>query len=329
MSDWRVYRGTQEPHDGIQELPSPPSWRDFTTHKTISDRDTARGKAFQANQKEIDLINTALYLRRPLLITGKPGTGKSSLAYSVAYELKLGNVLRWSITSRSTLAHGLYTYDAIGRLQEANRAQREREANPGQDAQTGASEQRDIGRYLRLGPLGTALLPAELPRVLLIDEIDKSDIDLPNDLLHIFEEGEFEIPELMRLPEEIEQVEVFPWDNGSAVQIVRGRVRCHSFPFVVFTSNGEREFPPAFLRRCLRIDIDPPDETMLIRIVQAHLGEEIYAQAAPFISMFLDQRERDPLATDQLLNAIYLASRGVDIRDQAAVCEAVLRALVS
>ena len=126
------------------------------------------------------MVNTALFLRRPLLITGKPGSGKSTLAHSVAYELNLGPVLRWPITTRSTLQDGLYRYDAIARLHEASL----RGGTP------------KIGPFVQLGPLGTAMVPTRWPRVLLIDEIDKSDIDLPNDLLNIFEEGEFEIPEL-------------------------------------------------------------------------------------------------------------------------------------
>src|SRR5262249_38678447 len=161
---------------------------------------TERGRGFcisdDPQDKTIELVNAALYLRRPLLITGRPGTGKSSLIYAVAWELRLGEVLRWSITSRSTLQQGLYHYDAIGRLQ---------------DSQLGGTttEKRlppDISKYLKLGPLGTALLPTARPRALLIDEIDKSDLDLPNDLLNIFEEGEFPIPELERFDQEIVEI---------------------------------------------------------------------------------------------------------------------------
>lgn len=125
------------------------------------------------------MVNAALYLRRPLLVTGNPGTGKTSLAYSVAYELDLGEVLYWPITTRTTLKDGLYNYDAVGRLQDAK-------LNPDDSLNR-------IGKYITLGPLGTALLPSERPRVLLIDEIDKSDVDLPNDLLHVFENGEYTI----------------------------------------------------------------------------------------------------------------------------------------
>lgn len=160
----------------------------------------ARVEAPPAQDAEaLELINAALYLRRPLLVTGEPGSGKSTLAHSVAYELGLGRVLQWPIVSRTELKDGLYTYDAIGRLQDAQLA--ERGTGRGSD---------DIGRYIRLGPLGTALLPAERPRVLLIDELDKSDIDLPNDLLNVVEEGSS------------------PFPNWSGWPTGRARARCGS-----------------------------------------------------------------------------------------------------
>ncbi|WP_223198810.1 AAA family ATPase [Solihabitans fulvus] len=242
------------------------------------------------------MVNAALYLRRPLLVTGKPGTGKSTLAHSVARELKLGPVLYWPITSHAKVDDGLYRYDAIGRLQEASLAR--------------TAEPPDVGRYIRLGPLGTALLPRHRPRVLLIDELDKSDVDLPNDLLNIFEEGQFDIPELARLPEEQDSVHVMTRDPGGRAAIRRGQVRCHAFPFVVITSNGEREFPPPFLRRCLRLNIQPPDAEKLAAIVAGQLGKAVLDESRQLIEQFVDSRDHGDLATDQLLNAIYLAASG-------------------
>jgi MoxR-like ATPase len=171
-----------------------------------------------------------------------------------------------------------------------------------------------VGRYVRLGPLGTALLPGERPRVLLIDELDKSDIDLPNDLLHVFEEGSYEIPELVRVADLAPEVEVLTdggEGDGARVVVRDGRVRCSAFPFVVLTSNGERELPPAFLRRCLRLDILVPDLQRLRRIVLAHLGAADPAAVEQLLSEFVGRRESGQLlATDQLLNAIFLVAQG-------------------
>jgi len=166
---------------------------------------------------------------------------------------------------------------------------------------------------LRLGPLGTALAAKNKPRVLLIDEIDKSDIDLPNDLLHIFEEGEFLIPELARLPEK----EYFiPNEDDEKVLIEQGRVHCEAFPLVILTSNGEREFSPAFLRRCLQLKMQSPDKDKLTRIVMAHLdfGLEYEEQVKELITEFVKLRDKKnkELATDQLLNAVYMVLKDVD-----------------
>jgi MoxR-like ATPase len=335
--DGRIFRGDHKQTDSIEQLPDPPPWRRFGKEAR-----SRKGQIYEASPKEIELVNASLYLRRPLLITGRPGVGKSSLAYAVAHELGLGEVLLWPINTRSTLQQGLYHYDAIGRLQEASlEAQLLKQDSRTATPSGGLSQ---IGRYIRLGPLGTALLPsssrrstvpdmnvAKRPRVLLIDEIDKSDIDLPNDLLNVFEEGEFEIPELARLPDakETRVIEVFTHDHGTAV-IERGRVQCETFPIVFLTSNGEREFPPAFLRRCLRLDIDVPQKEALQKIVQKHLALEPQSPISEgLITAFLQERDTNGqiLATDQLLNAAYIAVSGIDPLKRDGLRQALLRPL--
>jgi MoxR-like ATPase len=304
QDQWFIYRGTAAPHDGISRLPAPPPWRTFPDTVTYDppSGDTASNFQYLPDDDVKEMVNAALYLRRPLLVTGKPGTGKSTLARDVARELALGPVLYWPITSSSELQPALYNYDAIGRLQEASLRRSE--------------EPPDVGKYIRLGALGTALLPWSRPRVLLIDELDKSDIDLPNDLLNIFEEGQFEIPELMRLPAEQSTVEVMTADPGQTRPVINGKVTCSAFPFIVITSNGEREFPPPFLRRCVRLSIQPPDGNKLAKIVAGHLGEQAASDCEQLIERFLTTRDQGDLATDQLLNAFYLAGAGTQPSQQ-------------
>jgi MoxR-like ATPase len=332
VTDWLIYRGTGEPRGNADDLPPPPPWRTFDGGPVLPDPGGAGGadnaggwddpwlgklgdlriaSSYRPDPDAVELVNAALYLRRPLLVTGKPGTGKSSLAYSVAYELGLGPVLRWPVSSRSTLLEGLYSYDAIGRLQDVNLDGREH----GTDEDGAGGEQADeggvtarIGRYIRLGPLGTALLPFGRPRALLIDEIDKGDIDLPNDLLNIFESPGYTIPELARIADQVPEVKVLTEDSGAPVPVRNGQVLCRAFPFVVLTSNGEREFPPAFMRRCLRLDLQPPSPEQLAGIVESHLGPRLAAASRDLLEEFVARRRDGDLAADQLLNAVYLTS---------------------
>ncbi|MET8680434.1 MoxR family ATPase [Streptomyces sp. NPDC004647] len=307
MNDWRIYRGAGLPHDGVERLPKPPPWRDFSPPDSEAeagvDPSTARRLGVQRRlvenhhprPEEVEAVNAALYLRRPLLVTGNPGTGKSTLAHAVAHELGLGRVLRWPIVSRTTLQDGLYRYDAIGRLQDV---QLERAGGAG-------GQWRSIGSYVRLGPLGTALLPADRPRVLLVDELDKSDMDLPNDLLNALEEGEFALPELERIADREPEVEVSTDDGGRAA-VRDGRVRCTAFPFIVLTSNGERDFPAALLRRCIQLELKPPGEDQLTAMVEAHLGDVAVSEGQPLIQRFLHRDPGEVVAADQLLNALFL-----------------------
>ena len=326
MSNWLIYRGSGEPHDGITRLPDPPRWRTFDIISAPpqaavggagwTQGDLVRGSSYRPEHALLNPVNAALYLRRPLLVTGRPGVGKSTLAYAVAYELGLGPVLRWPITSSSSLKDGLYRYDAIGRLHDVNLKE--------------PQLQKDIGRYLRLGPLGTALLPWDTPRVLLIDEIDKADIDLPNDLLSTFEEGQYEIPELVRIADTTPLVNITTADGTAQAPVHDGQVRCRQFPLVVMTSNGEREFPAAFLRRCLRLDIEPPGLDQLTAIVEAQLGPEVRQAAGDLIRLFSQRSQEGDLATDQLLNAIQLTCHNhLEPEERSELVNLLLRFLSS
>ena len=327
MTDWQIFREGGKPGDNrILNLPAPPTWRQFQAEGRDKSR-AHRGETFQARPEVFEAVNAALYLRRPLLVTGSPGTGKTSLAYAVAYQLGLGEVLEWSIKTRTVLNDGLYRYDAIGRAQEQ-----------------GVGSLGNIGKYIQLGPMGTAFFPFEggdRPRVLLIDEIDKSDIDLPNDLLNIFEEGRFEIPELGRIydtdkPEthSIGIKTAFRDESEPGIaNVPKGVVRCEHFPLVIMTSNGERQFPAPFLRRCLRLTMEKPQEAQLKEIVRQHVHDNDIdlQQIDTLVTTFLKQRDQNQkeLATDQLLNAVYLMTRnqlnGCESKD--SLVEMLLKAL--
>ena len=367
-TDWKLYTGQRVPHERITELPPPPPWRPMRAAVTEerplrtlaqaqqqaaaddagqgpSEAWVRRGRRFHATPAIVEVVNAALYLRRPLLVTGKPGSGKSSLVDAVAWELGLGRPLRWPVTSQSTLRDALYQYDAIGRLQD------ERSALPGGPASPAAPDPADarrqlaerIGRYIRLGPLGTALLPTGRPRALLVDEIDKSDVDLPNDLLNVFEEGVFDIPELVRLGHD-GPVRVFTADDSQPeVALSRGRVQCAQFPLIVMTSNGERDFPAPFLRRCLQLRMpnpmgaaeedDNPDGKRLREVVALHFKPEELQRAGDVVQHFIDRvaQGHQDLATDQLLNAVYfvIEAHAKPAEERERVLKTLEQALVS
>lgn len=327
-------------YDGVGSDPEPlrfasidPPWRSFSKRQSgdgkfekreMSPRQEARGRKFKPTEHEARLVDAAIVLRRPLLVQGAPGIGKTSLAYSIAWQLGLGDVLRWSITSRSTLTEALYQYDAIARLQSASLAR-----------DKGQKDDSQIGDYITLGPLGTALLPNQSkpyqPRVLLVDEIDKSDIDLPNDLLHVLEEGVFEIPEIARAQiREPAKVRVHGSDQIAEIG-VDGRVHCTDFPIVIMTTNNEREFSAAFKRRCLAIQMDRPDKVRLQEILALHLPESGNGQIAnELVAKFVNRvQSNDELAIDQLLCAVHLAVSKVNVNplQHQEILDVVLRNL--
>ena len=329
--------------DRLAAIDRAPPWRQYASKpksgllarvaRPMDEDQQNKGRRYVGRPPQADLVNAALCLRRPLLVTGNAGVGKSTLAYAVAYQLGLGNVLRWGVTSRSTLKDALYQYDAIARLHEISVV---RESGQKRSVPTKKVPAEDIGRFITLGPLGTALLPTRangyFPRVLLVDEIDKSDADLPSDLLHVLEEGSFLISEIARqsTPADGRPITVRTSDRKEPeAQVPRdGWVRCDDFPFIVMTSNGERDFPPAFLRRCLRLEIKLESKD-LERIVAEHLADASKLESVRLLMQNFSDRmdsKKAALATDQLLNAIFVLRSGFDPLEDA-LRDAIFRSL--
>lgn len=186
-------------------------------------------ETYIASDELIRSVNIAAALKKPLLIKGEPGTGKTMLAEAIAKSLGM-ELLIWNIKSTTKAQDGLYVYDTVQRLY---------------DSQFGEEGVDDIAKYIRLGKLGEAF-KREKQTVLLIDEIDKADLEFPNDLLWELDQMEFYIPE-----------------TG---ETVKANVR----PIVIITSNAEKELPDAFLRRCIFHYIAFPDAAMMERIIRAH-----------------------------------------------------------
>jgi MoxR-like ATPase len=288
---WEIFTGTGVPKvaEAWRQIPGPPPWRE-----------RAAEHRFVASAELLEAVNTALHLRRPLLLTGPPGSGKSTLASVIAAELQLGPLLEWHVTSRSTLADALYEYDALGRLHATQAI-----------SAAGGGEADTVQDFVTLGPLGTALASRQRPRAVLIDEIDKSDLDLPGDLLHVLELGEFDIPPLVRAaegPGEVVPSYLVRGADRANYEVTGGVVRRTQLPVIVMTSNGERAFPPPFLRRCVRFEMPTPSESFLESVVAAHLGGTAARQQEIIHDFAARLVEGQNLALDQLLGLIYLVT---------------------
>ena len=199
-------------------------------------------------------VNAAVLLERPLLIKGEPGTGKTELAKQVASALGL-DLIEWNIKSTTKAQQGLYEYDAVSRLR---------------DSQLGDERVRDVGNYIRKGKLWTAF-EANQKVVLLIDEIDKADIEFPNDLL-----------------QELDKMAFHVYETGETVA-------ANNRPVVIITSNNEKELPDAFLRRCFFHYISFPDQDTMRQIVKVHYPDIKELLLTTALTQFYEIREQQGL----------------------------------
>jgi MoxR-like ATPase len=228
------------------------------------------GTASYVSTRDLNVaVNAAITLQRPLLIKGEPGTGKSVLAQEVAKSLGYP-LIEWHVKSTTKAHQGLYEYDAVSRLR---------------DSQLGDARVKDIANYIKRGKLWEAF-SAENRVVLLIDEIDKADIEFPNDLL-----------------QELDRMEFFVYETG---ETIKARQR----PVVIITSNNEKELPDAFLRRCFFHFIKFPDAETMQKIVDVHFPGLKGRLASEALRVFYDIRETPGLkkkpSTSELLDWLKL-----------------------
>ncbi len=195
-------------------------------------------------------VNAAIRLERPLLVKGEPGTGKTELARQVASSLNL-KLIEWHVKSTTRAQQGLYEYDAVSRLR---------------DSQLGDERVKDVKNYIKQGKLWEAF-SADERLVLLIDEIDKADIEFPNDLL-----------------QELDRMEFHVYETGETVKAVQR-------PIVIITSNNEKELPDAFLRRCFFHFISFPDEETMTRIIDVHFPDIKKKLVRAALTQFYEIRE--------------------------------------
>jgi MoxR-like ATPase len=214
-------------------------------------------------------VNAAIALERPLLIKGEPGTGKTVLAHEVAKALK-APIIEWHIKSTTKAQQGLYEYDAVSRLR---------------DSQLGDERVKDIGNYIKKGKMWEAFTAPERP-VLLIDEIDKADIEFPNDLLL-----------------ELDRMQFYVYETQQTI-------KAEQRPIVMITSNNEKELPDAFLRRCFFHYIRFPDRETMTEIVDVHFPDLQKNLLREALNVFYDIREVPGLkkkpSTSELLDWLKL-----------------------
>ena len=233
---------------------------------------------YVASQDLMNAVNIAVTLQKPLLIKGEPGTGKTMLAQAVAEAMGLRLII-WNVKSTTKAQDGLYVYDVVQRLY---------------DSQFGNAGVDDIAKYIKLGKLGEAF-SADEQVVLLIDEVDKADLEFPNDLLWELDQMEFYIPETK--------------------ETVKAKYR----PIVIITSNAEKELPDAFLRRCVFHYIEFPDQEQMEEILRVHfdkLDERLVQQALAAFYWIRELRgiEKKP-STSELVDWLRaMVAGGVDPR---------------